>query len=303
MGVIPLSDPPSLALSTLSTLLGWAYTFAWSASFYPQVIRNFTHKSTIGLSTDFVVLNAVGHSSYLLYNTLLLFYGPVRRAYRHAHGGRENVVQLNDFIFSLHATLLALITLAQFLRYRKAHQGVSRTVSLSLAGALTVAVFLAGAKRLKLVNWLHIVNAASTLKLVITLTKYLPQIKLNADRESTKGFSIENILLDLTGGLLSLAQLGVDAVWIQGSWSGVAGDWGKLGLGLLSIAFDGVLIWQHYGVYGAVEVDEDDEREETPDGTGRRRSGYGSLAGSRQASYSSRRANQDGETEDSALLR
>lgn len=302
MGVVPLSDPPSLPLSTLSTLLGWAYTLAWSASFYPQVIRNYTHQSTIGLSTDFVVLNAVGHTSYLVYNALLLFYEPVRRAYRRAHGGRDNVVQLNDFIFSLHATVLALLTLGQFLRYRKAHQGVSRTVSLSLAAALTVGVFLAGARRLKLVGWLDIVHAASTLKLAITLTKYVPQIKLNRDRASTQGFSIENILLDLTGGLLSLAQLGVDAVWIQGSWSGVAGDWGKLGLGVLSIAFDAVLVWQHYGVYGPVEVGEDDEREETNDGTGRRRSGYGSVATSRQAS-SSRSANQDGDTERSALLR
>ncbi len=190
------------------------------------------------------------------------------------------MVQLNDFIFSLHATLLALITLGQFSRYRKASQGVSRTVSLSLAGALTVVVFLAGAKRLKLVGWLEIVNAASTIKLVITLTKLLPQIKLNRDRQSTKGFSIENILLDLTGGVLSILQLFVDAVWIQGSWNGFNRQLGKLALGLISIAFDAVLIWQHYGLYGPVEVDESVQPEERDDGTGgrsRRTSGMGVL--------------------------
>lgn len=308
MGVIirtlaPASDQKSLFLTSLSRLLGWIYTFAWSLSFYPQVIHNYTHSSTVGLSTDFVLLNAAGHSSYLLYNSLLLFYEPVRRAYRKTHEGRDNVVQLNDWVFSLHATLLALLTLGQYLRYKEPEQEVSRTVRLSLAFALTIAVFLAGARRLKLVGWLDIVAAASTLKLAITMTKYLPQIKLNRDRKSTKGFSIENILLDLIGGVLSLLQLVVDAVWIQGSWSGVSGDWGKLGLGLLSVAFDGVLIWQHYLVYGPVDVDqeEESEEEEVQGGREERRSGYGSTASGCGSTRGGRPS--EGEDESSALLR
>ncbi|SNX86827.1 related to cystinosin [Melanopsichium pennsylvanicum] len=248
------SDQSSLALTALSRLLGWIYTLAWSASFYPQIIQNQLNHSTIGLSSDFVALNAVGHTSYLVYNTLLLFYEPVRRAYRKRHGGFENLVQFNDWMFSLHATLVALITLGQFLIYRQPWQKISKTVQLWLAAVLTMTVFISGAKTLKLVGWLDIVNACSTLKLIITLTKYLPQIHLNRKRKSTKGFSIENILLDLIGGLLSLLQLILDAVWIQGSWNNVIGDWPKLGLGLLSIGFDSLLIWQHYISFGPVHV-------------------------------------------------
>lgn len=257
-------DQFSLAVVALSRLLGWAYTLAWSLSFYPQVIHNHTARSTRGLSSDFVALNAVGHASYLAYNTLLLYYAPVRKAYRRTHDGRDNVVQFNDFAFSLHATLLALITLAQYLRYRKANQQISRAVKLALAAALTAAVFLAGAKRLKLVNWLHIVNAFSTLKLAVTLTKYIPQLKLNRDRKSTQGFAIQNVLLDLAGGSLSLAQLVLDAVVLQGSWSGVAGDWGKLGLGLLSCAFDAALMYQHYCLYPQHQSDPQQPSESDP---------------------------------------
>ncbi|SJX65158.1 related to cystinosin [Sporisorium reilianum f. sp. reilianum] len=288
-------------LPTISHVLGWIYTLAWSLSFYPQVVHNHVHKSTRGLSSDFVVLNAVGHTSYLVYNTLLLFYAPARRAYRKAHAGRDNVVQLNDFIFSLHATVLALVTLAQYAAYKKRDQRVSRPVRLGLTTALTAAVFLAGAKQLHLVTWLDVVNAASTLKLAVTMTKYIPQIRLNAVRKSTSGFAIENILLDLTGGVLSLAQLGVDAVGMQGSWSGVLGDWGKLGLGGLSIAFDAVLCWQHYVVYGPVEVrvepgtQSDDEAQD-------RVTRYGATD-SRNSATTAARPNQHGETERSALLR
>lgn len=54
-----------------------------------------------------------------------------------------------------------------------------------------------------------------------------PQIALNYQRKSTRGFAIAVILLDVAGGLLSFAQLGVDAV-IVGSWWAVAGDPGKV---------------------------------------------------------------------------
>ncbi len=59
----------------------------------------------------------------------------------------------------------------------------------------------------------------------------------------------------------------MDSVWIQGSWSGVTGDWGKLGLSVVSIGFDAALIWQHYGVYGDVDpVSTNEEGEEETEG-------------------------------------
>ncbi|PWZ02038.1 PQ-loop-domain-containing protein [Testicularia cyperi] len=245
--------PPSqaaLLLTSLSRLLGWTYTLAWSLSFYPQVIANYVNSSTVGLSTDFVILNTVGHASYLGYNSLLLFSTKVRKEYRKQHDGHENVAQLNDWVFSLHATLLALVTLAQYLRYRTESQEPSRTTRLLLAGILTAYVTGAGAKLVRLIRWIDIVSLLATVKLLITVVKYIPQIKLNADRKSTSGFSIENILLDLTGGVLSLGQLFLDA-GIQADWSAVLGDPGKLGLSLLTLGFDAILIVQHYCIYPA----------------------------------------------------
>lgn len=290
---------PFWILTSLSQLLGWIYTLAWSLSFYPQVIHNYTHRSTVGLSTDFVFLNALGHTSYLVYNALLYLYEPVRRAYRKTHSGRDNVVQFNDLIFSLHAALLALITLAQYLVYKKPNQHVSRSVQLSLAATLTVVVLLAGARRLKLVSWLDIVACASTIKLGVTLTKYLPQIKLNRDRQSTDGFAIENVLLDLTGGVLSLAQLIIDAVWIQHSWSDVTGDWGKLGLALLSIAFDIILTWQHYALYAHPHLDHEHHHHVDPDQVHYTHPAYASTSSNTTSSPPS---NDENATESSSLL-
>ena len=56
------------------------------------------------------------------------------------------------------------------------------------------------------------------------------------------------MLLDMLGGVLSIAQLVMDSS-LQKDWSGVTGNPVKLGLGNVSIAFDVLFIVQHYGLY------------------------------------------------------
>lgn len=46
-------------------------------------------------------------------------------------------------------------------------------------------------------------------KLVITLVKYTPPAVWNFKRKSTKGWSIFNILMDLIGGVFSMASGGL----------------------------------------------------------------------------------------------
>ncbi|CAG8735632.1 20712_t:CDS:2, partial [Racocetra persica] len=82
----------------------------------------------------------------------------------------------------------------------------------------------------------------------MSLIKYLPQAYLNFRRKSTVGWSIHNILLDFTGGVLSAFQLCLDA-YLTNNWGGISGDPVKLGLGFLSIAFDLLFMTQHYILY------------------------------------------------------
>jgi cystinosin len=85
-------------------------------------------------------------------------------------------------------------------------------------------------------------------KLAITVVKYTPQAWANYKRKSTVGWSIEQILLDLTGGVLSMAQLVLDSS-LQADWSGITGNPVKFGLGNVSIIFDMIFIIQHYWLY------------------------------------------------------
>jgi cystinosin len=78
--------------------------------------------------------------------------------------------------------------------------------------------------------------------------KYVPQAWLNYQRKSTAGWSIEQILLDVLGGILSMMQLGIDAS-VQHNWRDVIDNPVKLGLANISIFFDLIFITQHYLLY------------------------------------------------------
>jgi cystinosin len=69
--------------------------------------------------------------------------------------------------------------------------------------------------------------------------------RMNYKRRSTVGWSIGQILLDLSGSIMSLLQLIIDSS-LQEDWSGLLGNPVKFGLGNIGILFDFIFIVQHY---------------------------------------------------------
>lgn len=92
------------------------------------------------------------------------------------------------------------------------------------------------------------VYATGYIKLLITLIKFIPQIYTNYLRQSTFGWSIAQVLLDLLGGVCSIAQLLIDSS-LQNDWSGLTGNPVKFGLGNISFVVDAVFMVQHYVLY------------------------------------------------------
>ncbi|CAM9247864.1 unnamed protein product, partial [Choristocarpus tenellus] len=75
------------------------------------------------------------------------------------------------------------------------------------------------------------------------LIKYFPQVFLNMRRRSTTGWNVWNVILDLTGGILSVLQLVLDCYNV-GDWSGILGYPVKFGLGFVSVFFDLIFLAQ-----------------------------------------------------------
>jgi cystinosin len=105
--------------------------------------------------------------------------------------------------------------------------------------------------------WLDAIYAISYVKLLVTLIKYTPQVIVNYRNRSTKGWSIGQILLDFTGGILSISQLAIDS-YLQRDWSGITGNPVKLALGNVSIVYDLIFMTQHYVLYRGAESKTDE---------------------------------------------
>lgn len=263
--ILPQNEKlPSAWYRTFSNVIGYWCFFCWSVSFYPQIFSNFSRKTTKGLSSDYCSLNVIGFACYSVYN-IMLFYSPeIQELYRKRNHGSENTgVEGNDVAFAVHAFVISLITFFQIGYY----DGISALKPKRIIGLIMIGILLSISTYGFLImtfnknptsthlsslftnsNWLDFLYFLSYIKLFISLIKYIPQVILNYSRKSTTGWSIWNILLDFSGGVLNDLQLILDCA-AMGDWTGLTGNLGKFGLGSISIVFDIIFLIQHYVLY------------------------------------------------------
>ncbi|GAV88262.1 PQ-loop domain-containing protein, partial [Cephalotus follicularis] len=231
-------------------ILGWTAFLSWSVSFYPQVILNFRRKSVVGLNMDFVVLNLIKHSSYLIYNACLYFSPVIQKQYFEKYGyGQMIPVAANDVAFSIHAVLLTSIILFQVSIYERGNQKVSK-ISIGIVSAVLLIAAVCFFVALPSHSWLWLISVFNSIQVFMTVIKYIPQAAMNFMRKSTDGFSIGNILLDFSGGVANYAQMAVQSI-DQNSWVNFYGNIGKTSISLVSIFFDILFMCQHYVLYPA----------------------------------------------------
>nr|CAD7410373.1 unnamed protein product [Timema poppensis] len=236
------------AIALISVIVGWIYFAAWSVSFYPQIYVNWRRKSVVGLNFDFLALNIVGFILYALFNCGLFWIPEVKEEYFNRYPRGLNPVQVNDIVFAVHASFATAITITQCFLYERANQTVSKTARSILAlfaSFLLISVIIAATE---VITWLDFLYYCSYVKLAITLIKYVPQGWMNYQRKSTLGWSIGNIFLDFTGGMLSMLQMILNA-YNYNDWDSIFGDPTKFGLGLFSVVFDIFFMVQHYILY------------------------------------------------------
>jgi cystinosin len=252
------------ALCYLSITLGWIYFFAWSLSFYGQIIENYKRQSVSGLSFDFEVYNFLGFTAYSVYT----IWGYVD------HNIGTGEVSIQDVVFATHAWLLTVLTIIQIFIYfdrDDPNQKVSQT-------CITITICLIwGALQILLIEQIlglydpHVTKDKSLIfnsvvylgwcKVFISFIKYIPQVYYNWRRKSTEGWSIANILLDFTGGTFSFGQNIVDvlrhkSVIIHDDQSNSL-NIAKFALSIVSIVFDIIFCIQHFILYRVPESEEE----------------------------------------------
>lgn len=107
----------SSAIILISSIVGWVYFAAWSISFYPQMWYNFQRKSVVGLNFDFLALNLLGHTLYAIFNSSLHWITYIEDEYFQRFPRGLNPVEINDVVFSIHASVITALTIAQCYLY------------------------------------------------------------------------------------------------------------------------------------------------------------------------------------------
>ncbi|KAK7128087.1 hypothetical protein R3I93_020627 [Phoxinus phoxinus] len=238
----------SNVLFIINQIIGWIYFLAWSVSFYPQAFENWKRRSVVGLNFDFLALNLTGFIAYSVFNVGLFWVSYIQEEFLKKDPNGVIPVDANDVFFSLHAVVLTLVYICQCAIYERGGQKVSKVAIGLLVIGWTfafVSLFVAVAQK---ISWLDYLYYFSYIKLGVTLVKYIPQAYMNYRRQSTKGWSIGNVLLDFTGGSFSLIQMFLQA-YNNNKWKFIFGDPTKFGLGVFSIFFDVIFIIQHYCLY------------------------------------------------------
>ena len=226
-------------IDIIIALLGISYVIIWSLSFYFQLFLILKVKHSEGYSIDFQIFNIFGFGFYTISNIHYMFQNG------------SNFDSIIDLIFSSHAFLISIVILGLTFYYpnkeNKGHFGTYIMI-LILFVMTVIYFFLNNYWILGCPNDLWIFMGMG--KSIVSTLKYLYQIYLNKERETTEGFSIENIILDLTGGSLSLLQVILEIVKETGrSFFDDRTNIPKIGLSVVVIFFDFVLIYQHYFVF------------------------------------------------------
>ena len=245
-------DPPPW--DRISSIIGWIYFNAWSISFFPQLYLNYVRKSVAGQSFDYLFLNVLGFTGYTIYTWSFYASSAVQEDYRNRFGN-DNTVDANDVGFATFAALACYYNAWQVYVYDRAGQGVHKAtiafIFVAVLGSLLWTLLLVcGVHTEHVFNVLDLLYGVSLIKLVVSIIKYLPQIHLNYKRKLTIGWNIWNVLLDFSGGTLSITQQIIDC-WTTDRWNGIAGNPVKFLLGSFSMICDVVMMIQHYGLYSA----------------------------------------------------
>jgi cystinosin len=253
----------------------------------------------------------MGFTSYFISTTAFLFAPNIRQQYALRHpSAPEPTVRFNDLVFALHGTIVCYVFYSQFyprlwkFEAVKGQRASSTALGIfygSIIGvsitALLVSLFKGGIDTpdswadidivrtfpqmsYHCIRWpkrLTQIYAFSYVKLIITLSKYVPQAwyvaydtdassvltlycRYNYKIKSTAGWAIDMIWYDFAGGIMSLLQLVIDSA-LEADWSGITGNPAKLFLAVFSLCFDTVFFVQHYILYKGKALPKEDEEQ------------------------------------------
>lgn len=222
-------------MTTLSAVIGYTYLIIWSVSFYFSGSTIISKKSSEGYSINFNILNCLGFS-FLSVKYLVSFFK------------NEDSIMVNDILFAVHALVISLIIQGLILYYPRG-KNVLHKSTVYIILIIFISIILYSIIYFFDSNIAGIFDFIGMQKILITIFKYIIQIRFNFIRKSTYGWSTVNTVLDISGGALNLIQYLIDHNESNNDNDNNMFNNIKFLLGNVTIFFDLVLLYQRFILY------------------------------------------------------
>lgn len=246
-----------MGLQLLSDVFGWMYFVCWGFSSYPLAYNNFKRKSVEGFSFDYQIWNWSGFFWYLNFTIIGTIF--------QEHYEMQKTIHPNDIAFAINAFFAcSIIGIQCFIYPSGKREHIFHPVHLTLVIVIWVlAIYNVLLGLGEFLPWysktispyaFSVIQFLGFAKSFVSFIKYTPQAYLNYKGQNTLGWAITNTWMDAGGGILSLAQMIVDAYANplpdgSANWEKITGNVPKLLLAVESLAFDFLFITQHYFLY------------------------------------------------------
>lgn len=172
------------------------------------------------------------------------------------HPRHYPLLNANDVAYTVHGLVCVMVIYYQvhFTDYKRtlAQSHVSKYSKILLSVVIMFCLAIVGSvllqgkdSRFKL---LDVAEILGYVKVCMSTSKYIPQLIYNHRRRSTKGWAMNSMILDIIGGLSSLAQLFLDG-YVNHDIGSVWGNTAKLSLAVVTMTFDMLFLFQHYVLF------------------------------------------------------
>ncbi|XP_072019472.1 cystinosin-like isoform X2 [Amphiura filiformis] len=205
-------------LGLLTGVFRWFYEFCFVIHLLPQFYLNYQRKSVVGLSFDYLLLSLITFFTFATFNIGSYASTDVRKG-------------------DQHVSIIAKVLL----------------VIIKFAIALFFIIMLAS--QFKAISFVTFIDIMGYLKLLLSFSKYIPQVHMNYERKSTEGWSIAVVILDLLCGALTVSGMFIVA-FNYGHWISFIHSPTRLGIALFSIIFSTIFIIQHYVIYRIISEED-----------------------------------------------
>jgi len=202
-------------------------------------------RSVEGLKLDYAFLNVTGFTFCSAAYSIAFF----KKDLPMDHYG-YGTIRIQDLVFIYHNLFTNAVLNIQGLFYKRGKNTLSyfSIFYVIFVTLLTVALYLVSEVYgiIPPTQHFNILLFLGYVKISMSFFKYIPLIYWNYKRKSTKGFSMTAFMFDFAGGVLSIAQETIDYV----DKTTFVINPIKFGIGMTSIFYVMILMYQHFFLYG-----------------------------------------------------